>query len=356
MFGEDNFFAWRVFQALMIFGGVCWTAYELARATGRAWVGVLFLWTVALAQSSIFWSFKFASEGPAEAFTYFAVAVSLAAARSVRRRRTTLFAAGIVLMIATLNRANSIVAVPAFALVVILQDWGVRDLRYARIGKSLGAFALGVMLVWAPWLARGYRLYGHLVPLTTQGVYSFLWELGPVTITGDDGAPVTKDVFALQREAPTTFRNDYDASQYAKKFARGWLQDHWREYPGLVLLRFESSLTRRDIALSKVPRNPLFPNWLNRLLLDKSIWACAAGMIVLCLAGIVRPRVLGMIPVVVLGQWLFGVLFLGDPRMLEPSLPFILFAVIFAAGFVVEAGLRSARRADESKSPARAAF
>ncbi len=339
LFGVDNFFAWRLFQTLFTFWGALWLAREIDYATKSRLLGVLFLSIVALSSSSIFWSYKFATEGISEAFIYLCLASFLYAKRLERFSPLAYFFSGLLSSLAILNRPNMIIFPPIIILSLIVDS----RLRIKLINKRLlvasVAFVLGLSIPWGSWIARSYSLYGKFLPLTTHGVYSFLWELGGVSLQLKDGTVVTRTAIDLQNEAPTRFRNDYEAHRYAQRFARAWLNENWRtEYPGIIKDRIMRSVTARSIALSRVARSPLFPSgMLNAVTLDKSAWISILGMTGLALLPFVVSPILLIIPGLNIGQWLFGTLFIGDPRMYEPGIPLILFGVIIPIWAVFKA-------------------
>lgn len=328
LFGEDNLTAWRLALALLTFISLLWAAAETAETAQEPLLGVALLWVVALSKSSIFWSYKFATEGLAEALLYLSAAAALRALR--RPRPGAFFFMGIVCCAALLNRPQCAVVLPLFA-------GGFLAARFPRHGRHGGPgwlkesfslclwFALGAGLLWTPWLARSYHLYGHVVPLTTQGPYTFLWELGPVSLRSAAGLEVKTDVWKLQEEAPRAFKNDYEASLYARKFVRQWLKDYWRWYPKIIGMRLQIMLfDREEIELSTVPRRALFPGPLNAILLDNApLWGLLgiAGLLVLVRVN----RIFWSLNVLVLAPWAAACMAVAYPRMLEPMLPLILF-------------------------------
>jgi hypothetical protein len=100
--GAHNYLAWRIFQTAITCLAMTWLALELRRVTGARWVGVAFVWVVALTRSSIFWSYKYATEGVAEALLYAVCAALLWALRS--RRPVAFVLTGVLLTAASLTK------------------------------------------------------------------------------------------------------------------------------------------------------------------------------------------------------------------------------------------------------------
>ena len=320
--GSEDLLNWRVALGALTLLGVLWAAYEIAKVTNRHWVGLLLLVVVALSKSSIFWSLKFASEGAAEMLSYWSISLFLFSLRT--KRAGAFFILGLVVMAAVLNRPQSLPILPLyFLLAIFLLAKRGRDLatrRSKNVYVLSSAFILGVSVCWAPWLARSWKLYGHVLAFSSQGPYSFLWELGSVS----NRAGIVTDVTQLQKEAPKKFANDYEAEEYAQEFVSAWLSAHYFDYPELIFSRIGRSFNEQGIDLSKVSRSALFSSDIDGVLLDKDhaiALSGIAGLIVL----IFYHLELGVLLISSLAPWLFGALFISSPRLLEPYIPIILF-------------------------------
>jgi hypothetical protein len=172
-----------------------------------------------------------------------------------------------------------------------------------------------------------------------------LWELGAVPTKDPTGAPSTRTAQQLQAEAPQLFRNDYEAATYAKSIVRSWIADNWKtQYPLLIRNRFFSTLEDREISLSKVSRSRLFAEPFDWILLDKSPLLFLLGSLGLLGLALKYGGALYIIPSMALLPWLFGICFMGDPRMLEPSLPLILFGVFTLACMIADLPVNLVRR------------
>jgi hypothetical protein len=321
--GSEDLLVWRVALGFMTLLGLSWASYEVYALTKRRWLGILLLLIVAISKSSIFWSLKFATEGTSEMLNYWSVALFLCALRT--KRVTPFFALGVTLTAAVLNRPQSLPILPlVFLLMILVLRLRAQHIANGRLTNSRilpAAFILGVALCWTPWLVRSWRLYGHVVPFSSQGPYSFLWELGQVTNSAGD----VSDIDTLQREAAKRFANDYEAEQYAQSFVTYWIKTHYREYPALFTYRLERSFDEPGIDLSHVPRTTLFGDYLDRILLDKSKLLAIPGILGLVALAFIQLE-LAVLLIVALAPWLFGALFISSPRLLEPYIPLILYA------------------------------
>ncbi len=332
--GEGNMFGWRIVLGCLTFFSLLWLAREIAWYTRSWWLGIACLAVVAISKSSIFWSYKFATEGYAEALLYLLCACVLCLHRSRRPRYLAHVFLGIVAMAALYNRPNVALGMPLIPLSILMskREPGAGWLKGWNF-SSLIAFGIGCALVVVPYVARGYNLYGAFLASPTQGPYSFLWELGAVPITLEDGTVVQKGAVDLQNEAPQKFANDYEAANFAKMAIRQWMAANWDDvYPNLIRHRFFSTIESKDIALSRVPRATLFPGWQENILIDKTGLFFALGCVGLLLFACTRRGPLYIITGSALLSWLFAIFFLSDPRVLEPSLPIVLFgnvALIF---------------------------
>lgn len=273
----------------------------------------------------IFWSLKFATEGIAEALSYLFIALVL-----FTLRKPHFWLVGNLPHSEHAQSPAIYFGSPVFILGFLCFQYHNADKTpwqafLKKNSRLVLVFLLGMMLAWSPWLFRSYQLYGKVVPLTTHGTYTFLWTLGEITICQNDGNTITKNFNQLQNEAPSLFKNDAEASAYAQQFVRQWLREHWQNYPALILERAQQTVRKRRITLTQVSRSELFPNFLNRLLLDKTDFLSLTGILGLLVLLFVLSQTLFILPVVALASWGLSTLFLSEARYIEPHLPLILF-------------------------------
>jgi hypothetical protein len=339
--GGESLRAWQWTQTLVTFGGLLWLVREVRILTRAPWLGGALLYVVALSKPSVFWSLKYAQETLAEALIYACLAGSLWAFRRPSVGR--LSALGVLYGFALLSRPQFVLYVGVFPLLLVgqavaRQRWGALADRQRL--KAMVAFAGVVAVVWTPWVVRSYVLYGAFVPLSTQGPYAVLWELGTLPVDVPGIGRVVADVQAIQREAPKRFRNDYEASRYAGAVAWAWLRANPSLLPQIVADRIRRSVVDRGASgLSRVSRAELLPGWCNAILLDKNGWLVTTGLLGLVVAPIrwgVRGAVL---PLFVVLPWVGTVSFIGWARYFEPSVPMVLFG-----NFVLVSGLVAASR------------
>lgn len=330
LFG-DGMLAWQIFQSGLACAGLAWLALELVRATGSRGLALTLVVLVALSQPSIFWSLKLSREGFHEAATYFTAASVLFALRRPGWLAWT--GVGLILAVNFLNRPNAILVVPVVAFVVLVALRGHATARPARLRaltdpvrlRALLAMAIGIAILWTPWIVRSVRIYGEPVPLSTQAPYTALWSLGEVRVRLDDGTEVVTHVNTLQADAARDFPHDLAASRYANRIAAAWMREHLTELPRIFTQRIRISVAEREEHLTRVPRDRLFGNATDRLLIDKRkgwIYTGAFGLLVL-------PVLYGwgflVLAAAALLPWLSAAALVPYARMLDASIPLILF-------------------------------
>ncbi|MCC6954715.1 MAG: hypothetical protein IT290_11400 [Deltaproteobacteria bacterium] len=340
LFGE-SMLAWRIFSATILFSGVVWLALEIRHLRFGRVLGPLLFASVALSKPSIFWSLKLSREGVGEAFTYLTIAGILFALRN--RNAWSAMLAGGVMIAGVLVRGSAAPLVILIPLYLLLDGRSSNPAR--RRATLAGWFLFGMMLVWSPWLIRSYRLYGAVVPLSTQAPYAFFWDLGFVTITLEDGSTITTSAATLQDEAPKNFANDYEASVYANRLVRLWIAEHGAKLPAIMWNRLLHTVSEREVHLTQVPRDRLLPEPVNFALIDKSELFVALGLVGYLFALALSPRYLLFLLAATV-PWVNAGILVGYGRMLEPSLTVILFGnVAGLAGLIALVRRRSASTA-----------
>lgn len=321
IFGEGNYLAWRLFQTILTFLGLLWLSIEIVRVTKVRWHGVALIWFVALSKASIFWSYKFASEGIAEAFIYLCSAGILCSFRT--KSASWWVFSGMLCAASILNRPNFIV-VPGLILLCVITLRSIDASASKRFKLSL-AFCAGLAVMWSPWLIRTYNLYG--VPLlgNTSGGYNLIFELGNLTFTDREGATVTKNSNQLQAEASHDFQNDYEAQKFAQQVFFEWLSHNRRAYLNLVLNRIVNAVKMHTVILTKVSRTDLFSGYKDRFLIDKSTAFFIVGATGLLIWATAESYLFLILFLITITPWIFSMFFLSTSRLLDPSLPIILF-------------------------------
>lgn len=337
LFGDHGLVWWRVFVATICFFGVWLLSREVLFSCKRQWIGFALCLIVALSKSSIFWSYKVSTESLAEALGYWTMWLAMRATREPSK--VIYFCLGALLTVAVLNR-------PQFLLAGIFILLGIQALIFIKgpdklsgnLRRSLissGLIGGAMLVVWSPWLIRNYRLYDNIVPFSTQGPYSFMWELDDISVLGEKDV-VKTNINKLYAEAETNFENDYLASRHADAIAKQWLFSHKREFGEIYLRRLKSMLFDRSIYLTKLSRQQLLPGIWNNFLLDKSRILSLLGLVGLIFLFRFGSN-LFFISFVFLGNWWFSCLFLGYPRMLEPYMPLLLFGSVALISIVFDA-------------------
>jgi hypothetical protein len=315
----------RWVQLAISVAGVAFLAWQLVRATGTVFAGLLLILVVTFTKSSVFWSFKAGTEVLSEGLLYLCLGAALWAYRdSASRWKYIALAAATVF--ATFVRPNSLPLVGVLVLFPLLKEFrasGKSALQCALV------YALAVACFWTPWIARNYAHCGQLVPLSTQGPYTFLWELGDVNLPGPNGQRMVVHVNKLQAEASKQFANDCQASQYAMGLVKVWVKENITTYPEMIGRRLLRYTTDRQIDLTHISRFKLHPD-LDRVLFDKSQGQIAVATVTMVLLAFLFPWA-SIILAGVATTLVFSAFFLGDARMFEPFIPLFLFMTVAPA-------------------------
>lgn len=343
----DSLLYWQIFQGLINFIALLWLIFEIQDNTKEDIYSVALIWVVALSRSSIFWSYKLAREGLAEGLIYACAAATLWAFR--QPKFGTFFWTGVIYMVTIFNRPNFIFLLPIFYLLIILNYyWKSRDVSY-KLYKQFFAFSLGFLLIWTPWIARNYYLYHAFLPLATQGGNSFLWELGAVDVVNEDGIISQKTVKELQGEADR-FANDYEYYVYTQDVAKNWLSTHWQEYPLLVAKRMYLTAANENISLTQVSRTDILPGDWDKHLPDRSLIVIIIGLIGWIIFTIKKKEFI-ILPFIIVFSWFTAALFISYPRMLEPSIPLLIYGNILLVITIIQYLLPLLKR-DNTAKPA----
>jgi len=344
LFGEglDH---WRYFQTFFLFVFLVWSAYEIYLFTKNYWISLVLLLITALSKPSIFWSYKLSREYLHEMLIFAVLATFMFAIR--KNTYVSYFLLGIILITNILNRPNSLIITPfLFLLIFIIQFRKLNtskkfssrlQMTSRRLVLPFALITFGLLSLWTPWVVRSVLIYKEPVLLSLQTPYTFLWELGDITVKLDNGEVITTNVNSLQSNAYKDFPNDLAASKYATKIMNAWIQEHALELPQIILRRIQASINNKVEYLTKVSRTDLFHNKADKLLLfDKSKPIVLLGIVGLILFPIRFGTRLWIFPLCALVPWLSGAAMVGYPRMLDPSLSLIIFGSFISAFIIYE--------------------
>jgi len=309
----------RWMQLLIFVLCLAFLSWQLVRDSGSLLTGMLLILVVAFTKSSVFWSYKLGTETLSESMLYLSLGVVMWVSReSCNAYRYIVLA--LVTTFATFVRPNSLPLIGVLLLFPLISAFRLEKMRALR---CLVTYILSVVFFWGPWVVRNYEYCGQFVPLSTQGPYTFLWELGDVNLTDSVGRKVSVHVNQLQAEAPKKFANDCQASQHAMVLVKYWIQENIKNYPELVIRRLGRFVTERQIDLTSISRTQLHP-LLDVLLFDKGegqiVFATVIALALSFFYTWVR-----IISISLAASLIFSALFLGDARMFEPYIPLFLF-------------------------------
>jgi len=329
---------WPLFQTIFHFCSLLFLLIQLQKLKDGFLISCTCFFVFALSKSSVFWSLKPSTEYLSESFLLFLCAFTIYTEN--QKKILYFFILGVATMAAILLRPQFI---PTLLVISVFPIF--LSIKKPEKIKMIFAFLLGGFLTWAPWGVRTYRIYQHPIFTSTQGPYSFLWELGTIRYIDATGEIKNTDVTQLQEDADKAFRNDYESMQYAKKMSMDWLKNNLVAYLNLIPFRIWNSISDTSEALTQVSRNNLLPKWANWVFIDKSSFLVVTGIIGLVLASLLNPQ---MWPICLLpiSQWLMGVAFLSYPRIIDPALPFIYFG-----NFVFLILIRNFARRKRRQSP-----
>ncbi len=363
-------------------------AYELAKLTGRRWLGFALLFIVAICRPSIFWSLKLGTEAVSEALLLASIALGLRAVRT-NSPLAGIFA-GVVCMLLALNRPqffpSVLVAAGFLAIGALPFHWLAK--RGGAVGRfapclelrktppwfdpatrsnrrrllTAACFALGAAIAWSPWLVRNYSHYGAVVPFGTSGFDTFIWEYAGHPIKpgryselpyGDGKVLRPSNLPAIQQQL-LKLPNDFERDKEVRAIAIAWLAANWMDLPRLMVWRLKRYVTQNGAnSLTTVPRDQLFPrgptaydnaagniSTLDSVLIDKTPWAVVFALCG-CLLLLWRNWLAGG---VILALWLvpwpvLSVL-ISFERTVESMISFTLWLALY---FVAEAAVRLSR-------------
>ena len=381
--GESYLWVFRVLIQLITFSAALLLACELGLLIGRQWLGIALLGIVAFCRPSIFWSLKTATEGPTEAFLLLAMGLSLRAFRT--RSLWTAAGCGLACILLALNRPQFLPSVLVVGMVFLLvalferreagpgveswrrvRWWAARPRVTMRLDKrrlaQAACFALGLTVIWAPWIARNYSHYHAFIPTGTSGMDTLIFDLAGAPIRAgrytalrvDEKITITEYDFRKVQEVLGP-GNDYEIAQRERKLFFAWLTQNWRDFPRLVTFRLKHLIAEYGAYhLTQVSRDVLFPadvarwntpytrkSWTDLVLLDKAPWVILlgfAGMAVIAIRYGMAGLTLGILSGL---SWLSVALVTGFERTVEPLTSAMLW---FATYFLSEAFISLSRR------------
>ncbi len=359
--GERFEVVYRVMIQALAFIAALALALELGRSTRRPWLGAVFLAIVALSRPSIFWSFKLSTEGLSEALLMATTALALRAIRE--GGLAAAFFAGASAILLGLNRPQYVPAALALPALMALGHWltargSARNASPRLLLRLFAAGLAGLILAWSPWIVRNYHQFGAIVPLSTTGYESFLWDsgaasIGPVPYSElrlSDGEVLRQfGIRNIQRLAQR-YPNEIDRRDFLGRIAAAWLRENMTHYPAMVTRRLWRLIHVNGASgLTQVPREALFTtlpagvdpasgrkNMLDRILLDKSpavVWLALVG---LALALVRRPAVALLLTGLWVTPWIMVALVVSAERAVEPLIPVTIWLALYG---VVESGL-----------------
>ena len=360
--------------SLLAFLGILLTAREIAFLTRRRYLGIGYLYIMALLKPSLFWQLKLSTEGIAEALLQLTLGLALLA---FRRQSTLLsFTCGLALASLFLTRPQYLVSLPF----LLLFFWGAafdqrgfrlflahcwrqalqlarHPLPGLRVQHAFLAFSLGVVILWLPWMTRNYLHYHRIIPVSLSGAMSSIWEYGlyPVkpgsytSITMSNGEVVPNGITGLIARADR-LPSDLQYYDFILELAHRWFGLNYQDFWVAVLSRAVNILGANDAGgLTSLSRDYLFP-WpfqsysvpypqqspLNVILIDKTPFLMLLGIVGLVMLSLRFSY--RMVPLLglVLVIWLVPAFTLGYPRAVDALVGPTIFGCFYLITAVVE--------------------
>jgi hypothetical protein len=288
--GDNYEWAFRFFVQSITFAAAILLGLEVAKMTERPLLGWGVLFVVALCRPSIFWSLKLSTESVSEALLLSTLAASL---HALRTASPVAFAvAGGLYLLTGLNRPQFLIGL--FVL-------GAALLVTRRFRRQALWFALGVAIVWSPWVVRNYLQYGVFVPAALSGSDTLIEEygVGPIragayTALEVDGRSISVETSyaEIRDKLLASAPSDLERARLGRRIWLAWIRANWSDLPRLYVWRLKSLLREKGAyGLTRVPRDPIFTSstagynyggrgpasWLDLILLDKSALLCLVG-------------------------------------------------------------------------------
>ena len=347
--GEQFEAVFRLLVQASTFTASLFLIVEIAKLTGRRWLGASLVLVVALCRPSIFWSLKLGTEAVSEMLILWSLGACLYAIRT-RSLGSAAFA-GVLCLLLALNRPQFFPSLAAVAVVLALAGLRWRSPKRVvvpdkrRIAQS-AVFVLAAVVVWSPWIIRNYVHYGAFIPTATSGIEVFVWEYG--------GGPVTPGRYSgLRLPDGTVFRefglgnirqmvrdspNDYVRSKKFRDLGAAWVKANWMDIPALMEQRLVRFVTHNGASgLTTVPREALFETsaraaWLDRILIDKTPAICLLAIGGLALLTIRNFLAGTVVAGLVLLPWFVLSALIGYERTVESLISFTCWLAVYFVG------------------------
>ena len=369
LISPENYLWWfRYLMQLLTFAGAVALVRELALMTRSRWLGLAFLFVLAISRSSIFWSLKPATETVCEALLYLSAALALATAR--KRSLGLALLCGVVCLALGLNRPNFIVGAMIVSLAFIIREdremkrpesVGLRKRSWWKVNPAfkldyrglalMVVFLIGFFGSWSIWIGRNLINYGMFIPTSSSGLITAHWDYGggPIRIGRytalklADGSEYKEFGINKLIIAADSIPGEKERVAWLGLLTKAWYAENLVDLPRVILWRLKHYITTRGASgLTKVSREEIFEAqtrgynnsfgsaaWLNLILLDKTPTVCLLGLlglvIIMWTAPTASPIFLGL----ALMPWLSGALVLGYERTVESLIPMTIWLALF---------------------------
>jgi 4-amino-4-deoxy-L-arabinose transferase-like glycosyltransferase len=227
----------RLVHCLLGVGSV-WLTYRIGRQAYGCRVGMLAAAGYALYPVAVIQSGELLSE-PLGVFL-FLLFIDLSLTLASRGTWPVAVAAGVILGLALLTRANYALMVPLFVLWAVVQFRGDRRLLVRAL--SVLVFA---GLTMSPWVVRNYFVFGKFIPFSTAGGSGLLQGNNRLVVSDPRlfGYSVWDTQLEEYGQPLRGAGSEVERDERAKEFAFRWLSDNRDKWGFLIWHKFARSWT-----------------------------------------------------------------------------------------------------------------
>jgi 4-amino-4-deoxy-L-arabinose transferase-like glycosyltransferase len=259
-FGRDNLTAYRVPGTSLIWAGLyrafghrygvvrifqCLVGavtvliiYEIGQRAFSEKIGLVASAIYSVWPMAIFYSAQLLSETLATFWFLAYVAASLWFAAKPAPNRACL--AGLLLGLALLTKGGFVIMIPFAVVWAVWQFWAKKPAIFLALTIPLIS-----LLILTPWIARNYRVFGHFIPLATEGGDTLLGGNNSVVAYDPEyyGHQIFPTLIPEYRNAFDSCSSEIERDHLAVSLTIRWLKEHPDRWCYLVQAKLRRSMT-----------------------------------------------------------------------------------------------------------------
>jgi hypothetical protein len=259
-FGRDNLTAYRVPGASLIWAGLykvfghrygvvrffqCLVGgltvliiYDIGKRAFSERIGLVASAIYSVWPMAIFYSAQLLSETLATFWFLAYLAASLWFAERPAPGRACL--AGLLLGLALLTKGGFAIMIPFAVVWAVWQFWAKRPAILLALTIPLVS-----LLILTPWIARNYRVFGHFIPLATEGGDTLLGGNNSVVAYDPEyyGHQIFPTLIPEYRDAFDSCSSEVERDHLAVNLAIRWLKEHPDRWGYLAQAKLRRSMT-----------------------------------------------------------------------------------------------------------------